>query len=179
MQSRILTVILCLLALLPGPLSSCTEETPAQKDFQQLRPPLLGLSIEKVKDRDVYRLISHEKPKKVLAVGSFKLCEEHLMKTLERRYGTGQLNIPFPTFGGKQFWSDQVVYCGWRIQKNVYTDHCRLLDPDDVRYAWGTFEACRVALEKRRIEKGLRPRSEHAVFLVHGLMRLFFVRNKD
>ena len=27
---------------------------------------------------------------------------------------------------------------GWRIQQNTFTRHCRLVDPDDWRRAWGT-----------------------------------------
>ena len=52
-------------------------------------------------------------------------------------------NLSAPTFGGKQFWTDQFVYRNWRIQQNVYTKHCRLLDPSNFRRAWGSFNACR------------------------------------
>ena len=44
-----------------------------------------------------------------------------------------------PTLGGKVFWGDNFIYAGWRIQENVVTGHHRLLDPDDVRQAWGTY----------------------------------------
>ena len=30
-------------------------------------------------------------------------------------------NVPLPTFGGEQFWSDELVYQGWRIQLNALT----------------------------------------------------------
>lgn len=46
-------------------------------------------------------------------------------------------NIPFPTMGGHVFWSDLAKVKGWRLQKNMFTGHCRILDPDDVRRAWG------------------------------------------
>ena len=46
-------------------------------------------------------------------------------------------NIPFPTMGGKVFWNDLVEVNGWRVQKNDITGHCRILDSDDVRRAWG------------------------------------------
>lgn len=50
-------------------------------------------------------------------------------------------NIPFPTLGGKQFWTDRYIYSGWRIQENVITGHSRLLDPGDMRRCWGAFAA--------------------------------------
>ena len=47
-------------------------------------------------------------------------------------------NIPFPTMGGKVFWDTLAQYNGWRLQQNEITKHCRILDPNDVRRAWGT-----------------------------------------
>lgn len=46
-------------------------------------------------------------------------------------------NINFPTMGGIMFWNNLASYKGWRIQQNTITQHCRILDPDDVRRAWG------------------------------------------
>jgi hypothetical protein len=34
--------------------------------------------------------------------------------------------------GGRQFWSDRLVFGGWRIQENVLTGHSRLLDARDI-----------------------------------------------
>ena len=47
--------------------------------------------------------------------------------------------LAVPTLGGRQFWSDRLVYGGWRIQENFLTGHSRLLDAGNVRRAWGTF----------------------------------------
>jgi pimeloyl-ACP methyl ester carboxylesterase len=62
-------------------------------------------------------------------------------------------------------------FAGWRIQENVYTGHCRLLDPSNVRRAWGGREACRTAFEGLRVREGLTLEGEHLVVLVHGLGR--------
>ncbi len=51
--------------------------------------------------------------------------------------GISMPNIPFPTMGGHVFWDDLAKVKGWRLQKNMVTGHCRILDPDDVRRAWG------------------------------------------
>lgn len=45
-------------------------------------------------------------------------------------------NIETSTMGGKYHW-DSAVIDGWKIQQNKYTGHCRILDPDDKRCAWG------------------------------------------
>ena len=49
-------------------------------------------------------------------------------------------NIPFPTMGGKVFWNNIAEKDGWKLQKNMFTSHCRVLDPNDVRVAWGFSE---------------------------------------
>jgi hypothetical protein len=56
-------------------------------------------------------------------------------------------NVESPTMGGKVFWDTITSYEGWRLQKNKLTGHCRLLDPNDVRKAWGSFSAMSDAFE--------------------------------
>lgn len=74
-----------------------------------------------------------------------------------------------PTLGGKQFWADELLFHQWRIQRNVLTGHCRLLDENDLRHAYGTFEACRVALEQIRRQRKLPPMQGKGVIVLHGL----------
>ncbi len=50
-------------------------------------------------------------------------------------------NIPVTTMGGKVFWNELAECNGWRLQKNMITHHCRILDPQNVRRAWGGDEA--------------------------------------
>ena len=47
-------------------------------------------------------------------------------------------NIPMPTMGGEVFWDTLAEYKGWKLQQNEFTKHCRILDADNVRRAWGT-----------------------------------------
>jgi hypothetical protein len=49
-------------------------------------------------------------------------------------------NLPMPTLGGFVFWDDVAEIRGWRMQRNIFTGHWRLLDPKNMRYAWGTNE---------------------------------------
>ena len=146
----------------------------ADEGFRALRPPLFGLAIEWRKKDDVYRVVSVDEDggrRTILSRGTVEECEERLLAALTKRYGTGRRNVVFPTLGGKQLWADQFIYCGWRIQRHVFTGHSRLLDPDDDRRSWGTYRQCRIELEKQRSREKFRPRSKHAVFLVHGLFR--------
>ena len=76
-----------------------------------------------------------------------------------------------PTLGGKVFWGDNFIYAGWRIQENVVTGHHRLLDPDDVRQAWGTYAQCLAVLSEIRSEQNIAPAGRHLVLLLHGLGR--------
>lgn len=78
-------------------------------------------------------------------------------------------NLRTPTLGGKQFWTDHLWRQGWRIQQNALTGHWRLLDPHNVRHAWGGRTACAEALEQIVPESTLP--TQHAVIVLHGLMR--------
>lgn len=86
-------------------------------------------------------------------------------------WAAAETNIPGPTLGGKQVWADVHALGQWRIQHNVVTDHYRLLDGDDWRQAWGSYDDCAQALEKARRERGVAFADRKLVILVHGLGR--------
>ncbi len=48
------------------------------------------------------------------------------------------LNIPMPTLGGQVFWDMLDYKNGYTLQKHILEGHCRILDEDDYRIAWGT-----------------------------------------
>lgn len=75
------------------------------------------------------------------------------------------------TLGGRQFWGDVQFFHGWRIQQNVFTGHCRLLDERDWRHTAGTLADCREKLSKIRKERHLPPMSGTGVILLHGIIR--------
>ena len=89
----------------------------------------------------------------------------------DRKPGWGSFGVPIKTLGGLQFWTDIHFFHDWRIQKNVFTGHCRLLDGKNYRHAWGTFSDCLGRLEEIRREQQLPPMSGRAVVLVHGIVR--------
>lgn len=73
------------------------------------------------------------------------------------------------TAGGLQFWGDVALFHQWRIQRNAFTGHCRLLDESNVRHAWGTLEVCQTTLAEVRRREELPPMEGEAVLLLHGL----------
>jgi pimeloyl-ACP methyl ester carboxylesterase len=79
--------------------------------------------------------------------------------------------VPMPTMGGKQFWGDELFFHQWRIQRNVFTGHCRLLDGRDFRYAWGTYQECEAALDRIKQDRHLPKMQGKAVVVLHGLVR--------
>ena len=79
----------------------------------------------------------------------------------------GYFNVPLPTLGGRQLWTDQQVLGGWRLQAHAWTGHTRLLDPDNVRRCWGPHVACTAVMDGLVPPPGVRP----LVVLVHGLGR--------
>lgn len=80
-------------------------------------------------------------------------------------------NIPTVTLGGEQFWSDELVRNGWRVQLNVMTGHHRLLDDKDVRRCWGTHDQCQAKLLETARAEGWAPLKPRAVITLHGLIR--------
>ncbi|MFN3189258.1 MAG: esterase/lipase family protein [Aureliella sp.] len=79
------------------------------------------------------------------------------------------LNVPLPTLGGKQFWTDYAWRRGWRLQKNAMTGLWRVLDDRNIRQAWGPQAACEDVLQKQVPVASLKhPR---VFILLHGLIR--------
>lgn len=78
-------------------------------------------------------------------------------------------NVPLPTLGGRQFWTDHRWDDDWRLQQNALTGHWRLLSPSGVRRAWGTRAACERAMAAR--VDATREPDTHLIVLVHGLLR--------
>jgi pimeloyl-ACP methyl ester carboxylesterase len=82
-----------------------------------------------------------------------------------------QRDITMKTLGGRQFWGDLQFFHQWRIQRNVLTGQCRLLDGDDYRHASGTLEECQKKLDEIKEANKLPPMKGRAVILVHGIFR--------
>jgi pimeloyl-ACP methyl ester carboxylesterase len=78
-------------------------------------------------------------------------------------------NALVPTMGGAQMWNDIKITGGWRIQQHVGTGHCRLLDENDNRRAWGDLEECHSAMKNRQARGEIGPNKPEMVILVHGL----------
>ena len=64
-------------------------------------------------------------------------------------------NIPCKTMGGKVFWNTLAEKNGLKVQKNMITGHCRVLDSSNRRLAWGfSEEALLSELQKLSSRKG-------------------------
>ena len=81
------------------------------------------------------------------------------------------LRLTSKTLGGEQFWADEFVHGGWRIQRHAETGHYRLLDPQDYRRAVGDYDTCRAKFESLKQAEAVPPRRKQAVVLLHGLLR--------
>lgn len=68
-------------------------------------------------------------------------CFDELVRSnrlLERLNAQASTNIEWGTMGGEVFWDTLHECQGWRIQQNKVFHNCRILAPDNVRYAWGS-----------------------------------------
>ncbi|MEC1375841.1 hypothetical protein P9D39_16240 [Heyndrickxia oleronia] len=50
-------------------------------------------------------------------------------------------NIPTKTLGGNVFWETLDYKKGWKLQRNIFSEHYRILDPKQIRQAWGYNES--------------------------------------
>ena len=57
-------------------------------------------------------------------------------------------NIEIATMGGAVFWENLADVNGWKLQQNKIFGNCRIIDPNNVRKAWGGKQAMMQALEK-------------------------------
>lgn len=85
----------------------------------------------------------------------------------------GNFNIPFPTMGGKVFWEELEARDGYRLQRYLFTNHCRILDRDDIRVAWGEEGPMRAEFRKLT-EKTITLRAKYGdVIGIHRLGGLY------
>ncbi|MFW6171284.1 MAG: esterase/lipase family protein [Planctomycetota bacterium] len=98
-------------------------------------------------------------------------AEEDRENSMSSDKATMKLNIPFWTLGGKQYWTDELIHGSWRIQRNVLSDHYRLLDPGNVRRAWGSRDACVACWRELKQEGDVEDLNRTVVILLHGLGR--------
>lgn len=73
------------------------------------------------------------------------------------------------TLGGRFVWSDVVIYDGFRVQLSATFGHYRLIDANDRRRTWGTFENCLAELNRIKVDEKLGPLPREVVIAVHGL----------
>jgi len=79
-----------------------------------------------------------------------------------------------PTLGGRQFWGDEYVQGGWRIQANIITGDYRLLSPSKIRFAQGDYESCLQSLRQEHPKSY----SGRLILCLHGLGRSWAAMDK-
>lgn len=89
----------------------------------------------------------------------------------EKSPEVGLPNVESSTFGGLQYYADELIFHDYRIQRNASTGHYRLLDGDETRLAWGTFDQCRTKLDAIRRDEKLAPLPKRVVLTLHGIAR--------
>jgi hypothetical protein len=57
-------------------------------------------------------------------------------------------NVKMPTLGGEVFWTNLAEYNGWRLQQNDVFKNARILDPENMRVAWGTVNGMYKVLDR-------------------------------
>ncbi len=75
-------------------------------------------------------------------------------RKLKKKENAGNINViqdfvnaKTETLGGRVCWNDLDSYKDWKLQKNTFTGYCRILDPKNVRRAWGREENLRKSFD--------------------------------
>lgn len=76
-----------------------------------------------------------------------------------------------PTLGGKQYWTDQLICNGWRIQQHVRFGQHRLLKPSNRAVKAGDYAACRQAFDQLFDDRRFAIHAPQVVVTLHGLGR--------
>lgn len=66
-------------------------------------------------------------------------------------------NLEMPTMGGETFWKEKDRRNGWKLQKNYITQLSRILNPDNIRKAWGTNQVMEEKFKRLTREQFLEP----------------------
>ena len=74
------------------------------------------------------------------------VLEPDLLKPLSNKIGN-RTDFTLAPLGCRVYWDTLSKYQGWKLQKNYYYDHCRILDEYNVRRAWGPESEMMLALE--------------------------------
>lgn len=97
------------------------------------------------------------------------VLEPNLLLPLSKRLGS-RTDFPLAVPGCRVLWNTLCNYQGWKLQKNYYYDHCRILDENHVRRAWGTESDMISILEtfaNAQFENGKQENNETIVFCSH------------
>ncbi|HEX6962526.1 MAG TPA: hypothetical protein VF175_11710 [Lacipirellula sp.] len=81
----------------------------------------------------------------------------------------GLFSAGMPTLGNAFVWSDEVWFHDWRIAKHSVIGHYRLLDPNNRRHAFGSFDTCLAKLHEIKQSQQFPPMPKHIVVVMHGL----------
>lgn len=107
--------------------------------------------------------------KTLFLLGVALLAVAALAPPLRAEQSGGLFAAGVPTLGGRFVWSDEAVDNGWRIQKHAVIGHYRLLDRDDRRQAFGSFDTCLAKLNEVKQKEKFPPMPKDVVIVLHGL----------
>lgn len=86
----------------------------------------------KIQEKIPSNLSEHELIQKILEILSKDSSKAELIQV--------NWNLLMDTMGGNYFWNTLASFEGWKFQQHFVFGNCRIIDPKNRRFAWGSFE---------------------------------------
>ena len=74
-------------------------------------------------------------------------------------------SFDFLDFDGMKFAADSPLFGnekdGWKLERNIVTGHCRIINPEKIRVAWGDYSRMKMAF-KKVVSQLVLPAAKHS-----------------
>lgn len=102
---------------------------------------------------------------------AFLLLAPATLRSDDISFGKLDKALPERSWGALDHWCDEMVCSDWRVQSNVVTHRCRVLDGNDDRVCTGDYATCRAFLDRERAAGKIAKTKPDVVICLHGLAR--------
>ena len=72
-----------------------------------------------------------------------------------------KVNFEWKVMDAGVWWNVLDEKAGWKLERNIVTGHCRIINPEKVRVAWGDYSRMKMAF-KKVVSQLVLPAAKHS-----------------